>query len=106
LDYVISLLTDQQCSAERVGIKKDNPPALERNVEYYLREYCLHLVSHSKPAKKATLVNSIKAKFKSDDVDVNQLVEMLIKHGVIDINTDKIVYHQQKLNKFSINSIK
>lgn len=56
LDYVISLLIDQQRSAERVGIKKDSLPALAEikahNVEYYLREYCLHLVNHSKPAKK------------------------------------------------------
>lgn len=112
LDYVVSLLIDQQRSAERVGFKKENlvtltetkTPSLETQ-DHYLREYCLHLLNHSKPVKKETLLNSIKAKFKSDDSDANQLVEMLVNYDVIAINTDKIVYNQQNLNKFSINSL-
>ncbi len=112
LDYVVSLLIDQQRSAERVGFKKENlvtltetkTPSLETQ-DYYLREYCLHLLNHSKPVKKETLLNSIKAKFKSDDIDANQLVDMLVNYDVIAINTDKIIYNQKNLNKFSINSL-
>lgn len=105
LDYVVSLLISQQRSAERIGIKKESPATLEPSVttiqDYYLYEYCLHLVNHSKPAKKETLLNSLKSKFKSDDIDVNQLIDVLVKNGVITINTNKITYNQQNLNKFA-----
>jgi hypothetical protein len=114
LDYAVSLLIDQGRSAERVGFKKENPSTLMEikvteleipNLEtqdYYLREYCLHLVNHSKPAKKETLLNSIKAKFKSDNIDAAQLVEALVKNGVIDnANESKIIYNQQNLNKLA-----
>jgi hypothetical protein len=113
LDYLVSLLISQQRSAKRVGIKKENPPTLteiktteikipsSETQDHYLYEYCLHLVNHSKPAKKETLLNSIKAKFKSDDIDTTQLVETLIKNGVITINENKIAYNQQKLNQFA-----
>jgi hypothetical protein len=51
-----------------------------------------------KPAKKETLLNSIKAKFKSDNIDVEQLVKSLIKNGIIDSsNENKIMYNEQKL---------
>jgi len=59
LDHVVSLLKSQQRSAERIGIKKGNsqivsvtsePIALSK--ENYIQEYCLHLVNHSKPAKR------------------------------------------------------
>jgi hypothetical protein len=109
LDYVVSLLIDQKRTAERVGIKKENLSAVAieikaQNLETqnnYLQEYCLHLVNHSKPVKKETLLNSIKAKFKSDNIDVDQLVERLVKNGVITMNESKIVYNQQKLTKFA-----
>ena len=54
-----------------------------------------------KPAKKETLLNSINAKFKSDNIDTTQLFETLVKNGVIVINADKVIYNQQKLNQFA-----
>ncbi|MDD1605751.1 MAG: PIN domain-containing protein [Methylococcaceae bacterium] len=116
LDYVVSLLISQQRSAERVGIKKENPSALteikttatkipsSETQDHYLRVYCLHLLNHSKPAKKETLLNSVRAKFKADNIDTTLLVETLVKQGVITINENKIAYNQQKLNQFA-NSI-
>ncbi len=108
LDYVVSLLTGENRSAERRGIKKEplsasiETTAVNLKARDYLHEYCLHLANHSnKPAKRETLLNSIKSKFKSEDVDGTKIVEMLIKNGVISMNENKVSYNQQKLNKFA-----
>jgi hypothetical protein len=109
LDHVVGLLIDQKRTAERVGTKKEVLPIPTAIVttktdlklqEYYLHEYCLSLINMKtgKPAKKETLLNSIKAKFKSDNIDVEQLVKSLIKNGIIDSsNENKIMYNEQKL---------
>lgn len=118
LDHVVSLLIDQKRTAERIGTKKENLPTLPeikttavivttkttlKPQEYYLHEYCLSLINMKtgKPAKKETLLNSINAKFKSDNIDTTQLFETLVKNGVIVINADKVIYNQQKLNQFA-----
>lgn len=115
LDYVVSLLSSENRSAERRGIKKENPPVLieakiievktaDSNTQsYYLREYCLSLIGMKtmKPAKKETLLNSIKAKFRFTDVDANAVFEMLFKSGAISINENKVGYNQQKLTKLA-----
>jgi hypothetical protein len=119
LDYAVSLLIDQGRSAERVGIKKENLPVLTeikttvaiaiatttalKSKDHYLHESCLYLIgmTNNKPTKKETLLNSINAKFKSDNIDANQLIETLVKNGVIAINTNKVTYNQQNLNKFA-----
>ncbi|MSP27052.1 MAG: NYN domain-containing protein [Methylococcales bacterium] len=105
LDYAVSLLIDQGRSAERVGIKKEiqlvptEITITAKEDEYrYLYEYCFHLLSHSRPAKKETLLNSINAKFKAENIDSNQFIELLIKHGVLIIKENKVIYNQQKLN--------
>ncbi|MDO9214501.1 MAG: PIN domain-containing protein [Methylococcales bacterium] len=109
LDHVVGLLIDQKRTAERVGTKKEVLPIPTAIVttktdlklqEYYLHEYCLSLINMKtgKPAKKETLLNSIKAKFKSDNIDAEQLVKSLIKNGIIDSsNENKIMYNEQKL---------
>ncbi len=104
LDYAVGLLISQQRSATRIGIKKESVvvateiKTTSTEPVNYLREYCLHLHNHSnKPAKKETLLNSIKAKFKSDNIDANQLLENLVKRGVITTNESKITYNQDKL---------
>lgn len=109
LDHVVGLLIDQKRTAVRVGTKKEVLPVPTAIVttktdlklqEYYLHEYCLSLINMKtgKPAKKETLLNSIKAKFKSDNIDVEQLVKSLIKNGIIDSsNENKIMYNEQKL---------
>ena len=108
LDHVVSLLISQQRSAERIGFKKDNPEVflgtiepVNKSKEDRLHEYCLHLVKHSKPAKKETLLNSIKSKFKVDNIDPEELFEELMKQGIINIRENKISYIQQKLTEFS-----
>ncbi|HEY5139348.1 MAG TPA: PIN domain-containing protein, partial [Methylococcales bacterium] len=107
LDHVVSLLQSQQRSAERIGNKKDNAhlaSATNEPVNQFkfdcLHEYCSHLVKHSKPAKKSTLLNSIKSKFKAN-IDPEELIEELIKQGVINVKDDKITYNPQKLNKYA-----
>jgi len=109
LDHVVSLLQSQQRSAERIGFKKDNPEVLlgttnepaTLSKEICLLEYCSHLVKHSKPAKKETLLNSIKSKFKAK-IDPEELFEELIGQGVINVKDDKITYNQQELTKFAV----
>jgi PIN domain len=108
LDHVVSLLISQHRGAERIGIKKDNPEAVlvtsepvTQSKEGYLREYCLHLVHHSKPAKKETLLNSIKSKFKVDNIDPEELFQELIKQGIINVKDNKIAYNQQKITEFA-----
>lgn len=111
LDYVVSLLIDQQRSAERVG-KKDNHPSDMTDMKtpslatqaHYLQEYCLHLLNHSKPAKKETLLNSIRAKFKSENLDASQLIDTLIKQNVIDTSNSRITYNLENIKKFANNS--
>jgi len=112
LDHVVGLLIDQKRTAERVGTKKVNLPipttiVTKTNLklqEYYLHEYCLSLITMKtgKPAKKETLLNSIKAKFKSDNIDAEQLIKSLIKNGIIDSsNENKIMYNEQKLTQLA-----
>ncbi len=108
LDHVVSLLQSQLRSAERIGFKKDNPKVLLETSETVtqskkdsLHEYCSHIVKHAnKPAKKVTLLNSIKSKFKTG-VDPEELFEALKKQGVINVKDDKITYNLQTLTKFA-----
>jgi hypothetical protein len=109
LDYVVNLLLDQQRSAERIGLKKENLPTStdtkitnSTTLNYYLQEYCAYLQKHSnRPAKKETLLNSINAKFKVEGVDANKLLEQLAKQGVIDTSNGKITYNLEKLKQFA-----
>jgi hypothetical protein len=116
LDHVVSLLIDQKRTAERVGTKKENLSISTeikatsvttkidiKSQNHYLHEYCLSLINMKtgKPAKKETLLNSINAKFKSDNIDAEKLVETLIRNAVITINESKIAYNQQKLTQFA-----
>jgi PIN domain len=105
LDHVVSLLKNQQRSAERISNKKDNSQLasaskglVNMSIDDCLHEYCSHLVKYSKPAKKATLLNSIKSKFKAN-IDPEELIKGLIKKGVINVKDDKITYNQQKIDK-------
>ncbi|MFI3189787.1 hypothetical protein BCS42_12885 [Crenothrix sp. D3] len=111
LDYAVSLLIDQGRSAERVGITKENPPVLTEikttisglETQDYLHEYCLYLISrdNQRPQKKQTLLNSIGATFKFDDMNAPKLFEILVERKVITLDANKIIYNQQNLNKFS-----
>ncbi len=107
LDHVVSLLISQQRSAQRIGTKKEYPAIVtvaketETEIQDYLQKYCEHLKNHSKPAKKETLLNSIKNKFKVNNIDPEELFEELIKQGIINIKDNKITYNLQKITEFA-----
>jgi len=116
LDYVLSLLTSQNRSAERRGIKKESQSVsqvtvsqpVEINIDKlllrYVIDYCTHLEKHQfNPAKKKTLLNSIKSKFKAAaiDVDENKIFESLLANSVISLKGEEVIYNQQKINKFA-----
>jgi len=110
LDYAVNLLTSQNRSAERRGIKKEIPAVLIETKTVnsgiqndYLHEACLHLTSmqNNKPAKKETLLNSLKSKFKVHNIDTTVVFDMLIKSGVIALDGNEVIYNPQKLNSFA-----
>jgi hypothetical protein len=107
LDHVVSLLKSQERSAERIGIKKENPAIVtvtketETELQKYMQIYCLHLKNHNKPAKKETLLNSIKSTFKTNNINPEELFVELSKQGVITVKDNKITYNLQKINKFA-----
>jgi len=107
LDHVVSLLISQQRSAQRIGTKKENHAIVtvaketETEIQEYLQKYCAHLKNHSKPAKKETLLNSIRSTFKADNIDPEELFEELIKQGIINAKDNKITYDPQKATEFA-----
>ena len=72
LDHVVNLLNSQNRTAQRIGVRKEEKSSTQTILatstpnESPLQIYCAHLVTYKKnrPAKKATLLNSIKNKFK------------------------------------------
>ncbi|MFZ2171940.1 MAG: PIN domain-containing protein [Methylococcaceae bacterium] len=107
LDHVVSLLKSQDRSAQRIGTKKENPAIVtvaketETEIPEYLQKYCEHLKNHSKPAKKETLLNSIKSTFKTDNINPEELFEELSKQGVIAIKDNRITYNPQKITEIA-----
>ncbi len=112
LDHVVNLLISEQRSAERIGNKKeiighqptDTCAPVISDENRRLQEYCLHLVNHSKsrPAKKQTLINNIKSKFKDDGILSEQLFNVLSKQSVIVIKDgNKISYNEPKIAKLA-----
>lgn len=107
LDHAVSLLISQQRSAQRIGVKKiDNmnmSGATSKRLSEAVQEYCSHLVKHNKsrPVKKETLLNSIKSKFKNNEVDSEALFDALIRKGVIAINDTRISYDQEKIEQLA-----
>lgn len=108
LDHVVNLLKSQQRSAMRIGTNKEgefevSKIAQSHSKEFYLTEYCLHLIFHheNRPVKKEALLNGIKNKFKTDALDADDLFESLIKLGVISVADSKITYNQQKITEFA-----
>jgi PIN domain len=112
LDHVINLLKDQGRSAERIGTKKEStaPPLTETNAgivtakEQKIHQYCLHLVNHNKnrPAKKETLINNIKSKFKDNGILPEELFNQLTKEGAIALKDgNKITYNEATIAKLA-----
>lgn len=105
LDHVVSLLINQQRSAERIRTKKESikEAASETVSIKAAQEYCLHLVTHDKnrPVKKETLLNSIKSKFNGYGVEPEALFQELGKHGAIVVKDNKISYNQEKITRLA-----
>ena len=105
LDHVVSLLVSQQRSAQRIGVKKiENISALApKQRRAAMQEYCSHLVKHNKsrPVKKETLLNSIRTKFKNNEVDSEELFDALNRQGAIAVKENKISYNQQKIEELA-----
>ena len=69
-----------------------------------IKQYCDYLskVTNNKPSKIDTLSNSIKALFKFEkDEHVQQMINLLKKHQIIQLNAQKIVYLQSNIDFWS-----
>lgn len=102
LDFVVELLTVAKRSARRIGrITTKIIVADVKPVTLSFQTYCLDLAKHpnNKPTKQTTLLNSIKSKFQDKIVPL-ELLEELVKRGVITINNTKVSYNLQKINTF------
>ncbi|EEY92228.1 hypothetical protein HMPREF0026_02514 [Acinetobacter junii SH205] len=70
-----------------------------------IKQYCDYLskISNNKPSKIETLSNSIKSVFKYEkDEHVLQMINLLKKHQIIQVNVKKIVYLQENINYWSM----
>ena len=69
-----------------------------------IKQYCDYLskVTNNKPSKIDSLSNSIKALFKFEkDEHVQQMINLLKKHQIIQLNAQKIVYLQSNIDIWS-----
>jgi hypothetical protein len=112
LDHVVSLLKSQGRSAERVGTKKEEKKitntATETIVEATtsvlpVKIYCMHLVTYSKnrPAKKDTLLNSIKNKLKDTPEAAVEVLRLLTAQGAVMVSENKVSYNDKKIKELA-----
>jgi hypothetical protein len=102
LDHTIELLKSQGRSAERIGIEKKNNNSLSNINEDPLKTYCKYLVTlKGKPAKKETLMNSIKSKFKGMPQIAENVFQELINQSIVNImENGNVTYNMIRLNLF------
>ena len=92
LDHVINLLKGQGRPAERKGAKQEEnkmPSTSTKTIDESaslvppIKICCMHLVTFSKnrPARKDTLLNSIKNKFMSDPSEAARVFQSLTTQG-------------------------
>jgi len=117
LDHVVNLLKSQGRSAERMGTRKDEKEtgsktaknnAAKATVEAIvvvspIKIYCMHLVTYSKnrPAKKDTLINSIKNKFKESPKTAVEVFKLLTTHGAVTVSETKVTYNDKKIRELA-----
>lgn len=105
LDHVVSLLKSQGYAAERVGTKKEEKPAIATpdNPLSPIKSYCTHLITYSKnrPAKKDTLINSIKNKFKDSPDVAAEVFKLLTTQNAIVISENKVSYNDKKIKELA-----
>jgi len=112
LDHVVSLLKGQGRSAERVSTQKEEnkttTTATKTTVEATvlvspIKIYCMHLVTYSKnrPAKKDTLLNSIKNKFKDAPESAAEVFRLLTTQGAVTVSENKVSYNDKKIKELA-----
>jgi hypothetical protein len=55
----------------------------------------------SRPAKKQTLINSIRSKFKDDPQAPEVIFELLLKHGIVTVTNEKVSYDDKKIKEIA-----
>jgi len=102
LDHVVSLLADQGCVAERVGLKKEKLPIkTENDLEVPpIKQYCIHLITYEKnrPTKQESLVNSINHKFKNYPEIAENVFKLLKQKKALTITQNKVSYNDATIN--------
>ncbi|MFH7526682.1 PIN domain-containing protein [Aeromonas sp. A5] len=106
LDHVVNLLHNQNRIAERIGMKKEEhkPTQIAVTTDATpIKIYCAHLVTYknNRPAKKETLLNSIKNKFKDTPNITTILMPLLIKQGAVTFKESKVIYNDKKIVELS-----
>lgn len=110
LDHVIKLLRSQQRSAERLGMRKEEPKATVAVPEPVkvahtdpltplLKLYCSHLITYKKnrPAKKATLLNSINNKLGDEKHHAEAVMQALVKTQALQLLDTKVQYCDKRI---------
>ncbi|WP_448572697.1 PIN domain-containing protein [Trichothermofontia sp.] len=112
LDHVVNLLKGQGRSAERIGTKREEKEtttkATKTTVETTvssspIKIYCMHLVTYSKnrPARKDTLLNSIKNKFKGSPEAAVEVFRLLTTQGAVTVSDNKVSYNDKKIKELA-----
>lgn len=111
LDHVVNLLKSQGRSAERAGTKKEDTisNSSAKTVDELdtpvspVKIYCMHLITYSKtrPAKKDTLLNSIKSKFESDPGEAAKVFQSLTAQGAMTVADNKVSYNDKKIRELA-----
>jgi hypothetical protein len=110
LDHVVNLLKSQGRSAERMGMKKEGkeaakaePKSVDSISALPTKIYCMHLITYRKnrPAKKDTLLNSIKNKFKESPKSATEVFKLLTTQGAVTISENKVSYNDKKIKELA-----
>lgn len=112
LDHVVNLLKSQGRSAERMGTRKEEKETTSKATKAAVEDtvvvspitiYCMHLVTYSKnrPAKKDTLINSIKNKFKESPKTAVEVFKLLTTYGAVTVSEKKVSYNDKKIRELA-----
>jgi hypothetical protein len=112
LDHVVNLLKGQGRSAKRIGNKKEEKETTAKTTKTTvettvssspIKMYCMHLVTYSKnrPARKDTLINSIKNKFKDSPEGAVEVFRLLTTQGAVTVSDKKVSYNDKKIKELA-----
>ena len=100
LDFVVDLLKAEKRSVTRIGKMPSNSTLNAIAIPFQI--YCAYLQKHChKPAKKETLLNSIKSVLKDETIDCEKLFKELLEQKVVTLNNNKIIYNLEFLHKIT-----